>query len=228
MASIVYKCTRRIVNLIAFLLIVDTVLLVIYIYCTKSMERIETSLLYTMGMGSYLMNYLVSASIFMAMVSSTSVNSKSKFTLKIAIAFGLLYFVFTGAALLYLRLSYRNKLSDAIYQQNYEPGRNERLIALAGELVSDIPGNIIDLEQARQTIKQIMDKELRIIVGFFLFSFTAGGLATLLMLLSVNCQIKRRKDLDSLREVETYTQAVGVNTPFSSLRPKKGLSSSAV
>ncbi|KAI5189721.1 hypothetical protein NEMIN01_0674 [Nematocida minor] len=206
MASIAYKCIRRSVNLLAFLLLVETLIIVVYSFYSKILNRLEVYVLSSETGFSSVINYLVGFSLFMTMVSSTAVNSKSKFTIKIAIIFGVFFFLFSLGCFAYIKLSYADKLLNAVYCMSTRT-RSDELTTIMNMIGA---GNIIrSHKENMRIVVEAVQREIYIFMIMFTCYYSISGFITIFMILGSNCKISTPKKNDEEQEVEVITQTVG-------------------
>lgn len=221
MSSLAYKCVRRVVNVLALLLAVEALVVIGYSFWSKTLSRIEIYAL-TSEMGfSSVINHLVSFSLFMAMVSSTAVNSKSKFTINIAIIFGLFFFVFSLGCFIYVKVSYGNKMKDSIY---FLSTKNPNNISTIISMISTSELIVPNMENEMEYILRTIEKELSILQIILTCTFTITGVMTIFMILGHNCKISKPKKVVEEEEVEIITRTVGF--PGKSLRKNRTASAS--
>ncbi|KAH9386527.1 uncharacterized protein NEMAJ01_1423 [Nematocida major] len=205
MASIAYKCIRRVVNVLAFLLLAETVVVVGYTFWSHTLSRLEMYFFSNGASFSSIINYLASLTLFMAMVSSTSVNSKSKFTINIGILFGLFYFLFSLGCFLYVKMYYSPKIISAIFGMNFK--KNMDMGSLAALIGADSMSGVGPMDV--NDMVEIVNRELYVVMLIFTCSYSLGGFITIFMVLSSNCKISTPKKTLMEKEEEIITQEVG-------------------
>ncbi|KAI5186268.1 hypothetical protein NEHOM01_1357 [Nematocida homosporus] len=218
-----YKCIRRLVNLLAFFLLVDAIVVFGYVFFgPRILEKFETCvLLRSSNTVSSLLNYLAVTSLFMAMMTSTSINSKSKFTMKIAILCAVLYFIFTTCLLVYFNFSISRRFVTAAYGRQQSAGATSQLSAFISATEPGEDGLGVDDTTIRSRVVELVKLEIWRIKMMFMVSSAIGVFVALFMVIAVNCKIRKSKP-EPAKECEVYTRPVGFSTPASlSLRAKK-------
>lgn len=222
MASTAFKLIRRLVNILALALLLDALLVIGYIISgPRAIENFEKCTLTTIsGISISFLNYLSIGSLFLAMLASTSINSKSKFTLKIAVTGGTIYFLFILSLFIYFSLIYAPKIISLIYENrkiSTDAQRIQSFIILMGR------GEEITLMNENTLIeiaRDILTKEIYCIKVFFVFACVTGAILVLLLIASTHCKISKSKE-DPVKECEVYARPVGLSTPALSLRMRK-------
>ncbi|EHY66798.1 hypothetical protein NEAUS04_1275 [Nematocida ausubeli] len=206
MASLAFKFIRRIVNVLSFLLLLETVVIAVYTYWSRTLSRLEMYI-FSNGDGGFssVTGYLICFSLFMALLSSTAVNSKSKFTIKLALIFGIFYFTFSVACFAYIKFSYLTKMTDGAYDMyNRSTFDFSSLLAMIGKT------NIINNRQEQLTcLMNIINNELWVIMIMLTCSYSLGGFITIFMIMGGNCKIRKPKTKPAEEEAEVIVQQVG-------------------
>lgn len=206
MSSVAYKCIRRAVNLLAFLLLIESLVIIVYSFWSGILSRLEVYIMSNNAGLATVSNYLVSFSLFLSMVASTAVNSKSKFTINIAIIFGLFYFLFSLGCFIYVKFSYKSKLTDAVFFLSTKNSTNmSTIISMIG------PNGPVftNAESEIDYIIKTIDKELSIFQIILTCSYSISGAMTIFMVLGNNCKISKPKKKPIEEEVEVVTRTVG-------------------
>jgi len=225
MGNVVYRCVRRIVNVLAFIMLLTTISILVYMYCTKALEQLEiilTSRRTDSTRSTLFLNYNMICSLFMAMISSTSVNSKSKFTLKIAIIFGLFYTIYIGGIGAYIYMVYMNKIQNEILH-SVNPNENTFVVLISSVLQAANPHEDFTNMSFNEVMKRasaLCTKELTNYAKIFAFTAGLGLLMTLLMIVGINSKISKDKKTDVPKVSIVETKTVGWSTPAESLRRK--------
>ncbi|KAI5172081.1 hypothetical protein NEFER03_1326 [Nematocida sp. LUAm3] len=161
-------------------------------------------------------------SLFMAMVFSTAVNSKSKFTMKISFFCGIIYCIFITGLFIYFKLQTGKSAIESIHFQKSNINAADMFISVATELQSKLgsPVPIVTMQSAASFIIDYIQVEIYRILLIIGFSMCVSILSTLLLLVCINTKVSDRKE-ELIKECEVKTRSVGFNTPISSLRTKK-------
>ncbi|KAI5191363.1 hypothetical protein NECID01_1432 [Nematocida sp. AWRm77] len=222
MASFTYKCIRRLVNVLAFFLLVLSVSIILYpcIYI-RVLESLEKQMHLRFLTSSSFLYYNTMLSLFLAMLSSTSVNSKSKFTLKIAIFFGIFYLLAIGSIIGYLQLSYRTDVRNIIITS----GTTDDKASMLSSIINITLGDTLMIRRSNPEVVtlalELVHKELDTVLYFSLGGELICFTITFLMILGINCKISNVKDAaGSIKVSEGVPRTVGWSTPAQSLRKK--------
>lgn len=221
MASLAYKCIRRAVNVFAFILLMVAVAIIVYpcIY-TRALESLERQMNARFLTSSSFLYYNAMLSLFLAMLSSTSVNSKSKFTLKLAIIFGVFYCLIIGVILLYTQFSYKSSSMQMVLNS----ANSAEKMNILSSIVNMTTGNTLGVREPDTDIVKmalrLVSEELNVVVHFGIAAEVLGLLITILMILGINCKISTTKSTPTMRMSEGVTRSVGWSTPAQNLRQK--------
>lgn len=213
MATLLYKNIRALTNLCSITMFVTTVVCIVVDTMLKELIQMEKFLeLYFPVNG--LIYYLGLFCLMNSLVSSTVINSKSKFTMKLFLFYGFIYLLMVSVAILYLWKRYYADFVQAL----------TRMMKGNAPLVrSIVTMSLIDTEATAPTDDRITNhlKDLaldgeRKAIHLYSFSFVVFLVTVVLILLGNRCQISKTK-------VEVPVQTVKTNVGFSpvSLRRQK-------
>ncbi|KAI5166916.1 hypothetical protein NEIRO02_1527 [Nematocida sp. AWRm79] len=188
------------------MLLLETIVIAGYTYWSRTLNRLEVFIFSTNGEGGFssVTGYLICFSLFMALLSSTAVNSKSKFTIKLALVFGVFYFFFSVICFAYIKFSYFTKLTDALfYMSSKSP---EQLRILLGLIGCNVLTN--DPKEQLNCLVNTVNNELWILMVMLTCSYSLGGFITIFMIMGGNCKISKPKS-KPVEETEIVVQQVG-------------------
>ncbi|OAG29665.1 hypothetical protein NEDG_00798 [Nematocida displodere] len=215
MASFAYKAVRRAVNFLAFIMFMMVIVTIVYDYKTKIIQAIEISSQMGIQGACTLLNYTKLLTIFIAMFTSTSINSKSKFTLKLAITCTIVYSILIGLILVYLYIGYYDKIAAYLNDVFSPPNNVNNIISMTMKTMG-IPPHDLATDPFGSALN-LADGEIFVIKAMLMVLLGCSFLSTIFMIYGIHCKISKDKPA-VLKEAEVFARSVGLTPAPSTLR----------